>query len=84
MANTFDWTSLKSENINTYSTNITEKILQMSKFCIPNKIVRIRPAEPTWMNSSIANFIPSFPDMFRLAPSSTEKYLANQKHFPTT
>ena len=57
MANTFDWTSLKSEDINTYSTNITEKILEMSKLCIPNKIVIIRPAEPTWMTASIKQLI---------------------------
>ena len=51
MANTFDWTSLKHEDINIYSANITEKILEISKFCIPNKIIRIRPSEPTLMNS---------------------------------
>ena len=57
MVNTFDWTSLKHEDINIYFANITEKLQEMSKLCIPNKIIRIRPSEPIWMNSSIKKFI---------------------------
>ena len=70
LANTFDWTFLKSEDINTYSTNITEKILEMSKLCIPNKIVRIRPAEPTWMTSLIKHLIRKRKCAFRKAKRS--------------
>ena len=70
MANTFDWTSLKHEDINIYSANITEKILEISKLCIPNKIIRIRPSEPTWMNSSIKKLIRKRKRAFRKAKRS--------------
>ena len=70
LANTFDWTSLKHEDINIYSTNITEKILEISKLCIPNKIIRIRPSEPTWMNSSIKKLIRKRKRTFRKAKRS--------------
>ena len=70
MANTFDWTSLKHEDINIYSANITEKLLEISKFCIPNKIIRIRPSEPTWMNSSIKKLIRKRKRAFRKAKRS--------------
>ena len=70
LANTFDWTSLKHEDINIYSANITEKILEISKLCIPNKIIRIRPSEPTWMNSSIKKLIRKRKRAFRKAKRS--------------
>ena len=57
MSNTFDWTSLKQEDINICSSNITEKLLEISKMCIPNIMSRIRPSEPIWMNSSIKKLI---------------------------
>ena len=70
MANTFDWASLKHKDINIYSANITEKLLEISKLCIPNKIIRIRPSEPTWMNSSIKKFIRKRKRAFRKAKRS--------------
>ena len=35
----FDWASLRSDDINIYANNITEKIFSLSKECIPNKQV---------------------------------------------
>ena len=70
MANTFDWALLKREDINIYSANITEILLEISKLCIPNKIIRIRLSEPTWMNSSIKKLIRKRKRAFRKAKRS--------------
>ena len=56
--------------LNIYSANITAKLLEISKLCIPNKIIRIRPSEPTWMNSSIKKLIRKRKRAFRKAKRS--------------
>ena len=63
----FDCACLQSDDINIYATNITEKILSLSKECIPNKQVRIRPSEPVWMTSVIRNLIRKHKRAFRKA-----------------
>ena len=55
--NTFDWTSLKHENINIYAENITDKISELCDKTIPNKLVTIRPADPPWFNNFIRKAI---------------------------
>ena len=52
MASTADWKALHNPDINVYG-----KILEISKDCIPNKIVTIRPSDPPWMTSSIKSYI---------------------------
>ena len=75
----FDWASLRSDDINIYANNITEKIFSLSKECIPNKQVRIRPSEPVWMTSIIRNLIRKRKQAFRKAkltdtPANWEKF----------
>ena len=70
MANTFDWASLIHEDLNIYSANITEKLLEISKLGIPNKIIRVRTSEPTWMISSIKKLIRKRKRAFRKAKRS--------------
>ena len=70
MANTFDWTISRHEDINIYSANITEKLLEISKLCIPNKIIRIRASEPIWMYSSIKKLFSIRKRAFRKAKRS--------------
>ena len=63
----FDWASLRSDDISIYANNITEKIFSLSKECIPNKQVRIRPSEPVWMTSIIRHLIRKRKRAFRKA-----------------
>ncbi|MEW8548237.1 MAG: endonuclease/exonuclease/phosphatase family protein, partial [Candidatus Thiodiazotropha sp.] len=49
----FDWQSLKHEDINTYTKNVADYIINTSKKHIPNKIVKIRKSDPPWLNAKI-------------------------------
>ena len=53
----FNWNTLQHQDISVYATALVDKILDLSKQCIPNKVVTIRPADPPWMNSSIRKHI---------------------------
>ena len=48
-----NWNSLQHLDINVYAKALINKILDLSKQCIPNKVVTIRPSDPPWMNSYI-------------------------------
>ena len=47
--------------------NITDTILSLSKSCIPNKFVRMRPSEPPWMTTIIKQQIRKRKRAFRRA-----------------
>ncbi|MCG7869675.1 MAG: endonuclease/exonuclease/phosphatase family protein [Candidatus Thiodiazotropha taylori] len=49
----FDWQSLKHQDIDTYTKNVTDYIINTSKKHIPNKIVKIRKSDPPWLSSKI-------------------------------
>ena len=57
MASSTDWKALHNLDINVYAKRLIDKILEISKDCIPNKIVTIRPSDPPWMTSSIKRYI---------------------------
>ena len=42
----FDWSTIKSENINTYAENFTDKLMELCSLAMPNKMVTIRPSAP--------------------------------------
>ncbi|XP_053388703.1 uncharacterized protein LOC128551811 [Mercenaria mercenaria] len=52
-----NWHQLKHTNINTYTKNITDTILSISKSCIPNKDVTIRPSDPPWFPPNLKKMI---------------------------
>ena len=52
-ASTFDWTSLQSDDIDIYATNLNTAITSIASECIPNKHVRIRPLDPPWLSSTL-------------------------------
>ena len=57
MASSTDWNALHNSDINVYAKRLIDKILKISKDCIPNKIVTIRPSDPPWMSTSIKRYI---------------------------
>ena len=57
MASSTDWNALHNSDINVYAERLIDKILEISKDCIPNKIVTIRPSDPPWMSTSIKRYI---------------------------
>ena len=48
-----DWESLAHENIDIYSQNITDHIMQLTSECVPNKFVNIRQSDPPWMHNEL-------------------------------
>ena len=56
-ASTFDWTSLQSDDIDIYATNLNTAITSIAPECIPNKHVRIRPLDPPWLSSTLKRHI---------------------------
>ena len=57
MASSTDWKALHNPDINIYAKRLIDKILELSKDCIPNKIVTIQPSDSPWMTSSIKRYI---------------------------
>ena len=48
-----DWSELKSEDIDTYSSNISNHIATLSDKYIPNKFIMIRSSDPPWLDNNI-------------------------------
>ena len=44
-----DW----DEDINKYTENVTEQLIENAKQCIPNRLIKVNPMEPTWITSNI-------------------------------
>ena len=51
--NDIDWNCIKHEDINLYAQNLTNKIIELAKGCIPNATVRIKPRDVPWMNREL-------------------------------
>ena len=56
-ASSTNWNSLLNPGINVYAKALIDKILDIMKQCIPNKVVTIRPSDPSWMISCIRKLI---------------------------
>ena len=52
-----DWESFYDTDINKHALGITNHITDIAKECIPNRVTRIRPCEPSWINSHIKYLI---------------------------
>ena len=53
----FEWSTIKSEDINTNAENFTDKLKEFCRLAIPNKMVTIRPSAPPWLNSHVRRAI---------------------------
>ena len=52
-----DWVALKSNNIDTYAINVTEKIQTLADKHIPNKSIKVRKSDPPWLNTNIKRLL---------------------------
>ncbi|MCG8116730.1 MAG: reverse transcriptase domain-containing protein, partial [Candidatus Thiodiazotropha endolucinida] len=52
-----NWNELKSNDVDTYAKNITDKISNLSSKYIPNKTVKIRQSDPPWLTNEIKKMI---------------------------
>ena len=67
-----DWNLLKNEDIDTYACNITNHILELSKQCIPNKTIRVRPSDLPWITCAIKKHIRKRKRLFRKAKATQD------------
>ena len=48
-----DWSSLKNDDLDTYTNNITECITKLATKHIPNKDIKVRKSDPPWLTTNI-------------------------------
>ena len=65
-----DWSTTKSDNIDTYASNTTETILSLARSAIPSKSVIIRPSDPPWFSSGLRSLIRQRKRAYRKAKRS--------------
>ena len=52
-----DWQTLKSENINTYAENITERITTLANTHIHNRVINALKTDPTCLTTHVKKLI---------------------------
>lgn len=52
-----NWDIFKSDNIDMYANNITERIIKLAEEHIPNKTVKVSQSDPVWFNNEIKKLI---------------------------
>ena len=52
-----DWQALKSDDIDTYAINVTERIKTLVDKHIPNKSIKVRKSDPPWLNTNIKRLL---------------------------
>ena len=57
LVSNFDWSEIKCNNIDSYASNFTEKLLEFCSLSIPNNFVTIRPSAPPWLNNHVRRAI---------------------------
>ena len=48
-----DWNSFKDNNVDIYATKVIERIMTLASKHIPNKTIRVRNSDPSWLSNSI-------------------------------
>ena len=51
------WDALRDNDIDSYAANLHSTITKLASECIPNKIIKIKPTEPSWINAKIKQYI---------------------------
>ena len=69
----FDWSTIKSEDINTYAENFTDTLMEFCSLAIPNKMATIRPSAPPWLNSHVRRAIRKRKRAHKLAKRSNNE-----------
>ena len=52
-----DWNSLKHDNVDTYASNFTDKVLEFTNKHVPNKMIKVRQSDPSWLNNNIKRLL---------------------------
>ena len=52
-----DWNSFKHDNVDTYASNFTDKVLELTNKHVPNKTIKVRQSDPSWLNNNIKRLL---------------------------
>ena len=52
-----DWNSLKHDNVDSYPSNFTDKVLELTNKHMPNKMIKVRQSDPSWLNNNIKRLL---------------------------
>ena len=63
---------MRHDDINVHASNITEHTLEISKQCIPNIIIKIKPSDSPWITTAIKRLIRKRKRLFRKAKSTDD------------
>ena len=63
---------MRHYDVNVHASNITEHILEISKQCIPNRIIKIKPSDPPWITTAIKRLIRKRKRLFRKAKTTDD------------
>ena len=69
-----DWGSLEDNDMNTHAKNVTDYILSISKLCIPNKNIKVRPSDPPCITTFIKRYIRKRKRAYRKAKRTKMQY----------
>ena len=70
MASSIIWENLYDPDVNKHALNLSNQITSLAMECIPNRLTRIRPGEPYWINSGIKRLIRKRKRAYRKAKRS--------------
>ena len=59
---------------NTHAKNVTDYILAVSKLCIPNKHIKVKPSDPPWITTFIKRYIRKRKRAYRKAKQTDLQY----------
>ena len=71
-ASSVNWNEFQDDDINVYANNITDTITELPKQCIPNKVIRVRSADPPWITSSLKRHIRVRKRLYRKAKQTND------------
>ena len=56
-ASSFNWHNCNDNDIDVSANNLNVAITDLASECIPNRVLRIKPSDPSWITSTLKKFI---------------------------
>ena len=76
-----DWQTLKSENVNTYTENITERIITLASKHVPSRLINARKTDPSWLTTHVKKLIRKKRLFDKYKKSNNINYFETHKQF---
>ena len=74
-ASEIDWTEFEESGVDEFNDDILNKINKVTEECIPNKIIKVKPFEPPWINTEVKRKIRYRKRAYKKARVKNTEYL---------